>query len=151
MMMALSQTILLVEDNDDDAELTQLAFGRARINNPIVRAKDGLDALDYLFARGAHATRDANDSPAVVLLDLNLPRLSGLEVLAEIRGDQRTSRIPVVVLTSSDEEEDRLAAYDRRANSYMRKPVDHDEFIDATRSLGLYWLVLNLPPPRSVR
>ena len=146
-----SQTILLVEDNDDDAELTALAFSRARINNTVVRARDGLEALDYLFARGSHAGREASDLPAVVLLDLNLPKLGGLEVLDAIRADRRTSRVPVVILTTSDEEEDRLAAYERRANSYIRKPVDHDEFVAATRSLGLYWLVLNLPPPRGGR
>lgn len=140
--------ILLVEDNDDDAELTMLAFMRARIENPLARVSDGVEALDYLFARGAYASRDVADLPSVVLLDLNLPRLGGLEVLEAIRADERTRNVPVVVLTTSDEEQDRLTAYERNANSYIRKPVDHDEFVNAAKSLGLYWLLLNRPPPR---
>src|SRR5262249_9134788 len=101
---------------------------------------------DYLFGRGKHATRDVSDMPAVVLLDLNLPRLSGLEVLAALRGNERTKHLPVVILTSSTEDKDRLAAYDNHANSYVRKPVDYDQFVMAARQLGLYWMVLNVPP-----
>jgi two-component system response regulator len=142
------QAILLVEDNDDDAELTLMAFTAARIFNPIIRARDGLEALDYLFGRGAHSGRDRYDLPAIVLLDLNLPKLGGLEVLAAIRRETHTQYLPVVILTSSDEEEDRLGAYRQFANSYVRKPVDQDQFTAAARELGLYWLVLNQPAPR---
>jgi two-component system response regulator len=145
--MRSDQAILLVEDNDDDALLTARAFGDARITNPLVRARDGVEALDYLLGRGAHTRRDLADVPAVVLLDLNMPRLGGLEVLTEIRGDERTRHLPVVILTSSAEDRDRLAAYRQYANSYIQKPVDYDEFVGATRQLGLYWLVLNEPPP----
>jgi two-component system, response regulator len=142
------QTILLVEDNDDDAELTVMAFSAARLANPLVRVSDGEEALDYLFGRGAHAGRDVSLLPSVVLLDLNLPKLDGLDVLAAIRADERTKHVPVVILTSSDEEKDRVRAYDLFANSYVRKPVDYDQFTSAARDLGLYWLVLNRPPPR---
>jgi two-component system, response regulator len=143
------QHILLVEDNDDDAELTVMAFITAKITNPVVRARDGVDALDYLFGRAAYAGRDTGDTPAVVLLDWNLPRLNGKEVLKAIRSDQRTKHLPVVVLTSSAEERDRLAAYDHFANSYVQKPVDHARFVSAAHQLGLYWILLNLPPPRA--
>ena len=139
--------ILLVEDNDDDAELTTLAFAEAKVSNPVLRLVDGVEALDYLFGRGAYADRDLSDAPAVVLLDLNLPRLSGLEVLKAIRDDERTRYLAVVVLTSSNEDRDRIAAYERHANSYVRKPVDFEQFVTASRELGLYWMVLNLPPP----
>ena len=135
------QPILLVEDNDDDAELTVMAFREANIANPIVRVKDGVDALARL-----HGT-DEEFLPAVVLLDLRLPRLNGLEVLKRIRANEATRRLPVVVLTSSDEERDRVEAYDQFANSYVRKPVDYDKFVAASRGLGLYWTVTNLPPP----
>lgn len=137
--------ILLVEDNDDDAELTRLAFSRARVSNPIVRVRDGVEALDWLLRRGSYTDRD-DVEPAIVLLDLNLPKLSGIEVLKEIRAHEQTRRLPVVVLTSSDDEKDRLSAYDNFANSYIRKPVDHEQFASAARELGLYWLVLNVPP-----
>ena len=137
--------ILLVEDNDDDADLTQMAFRDAKIGNPIVRVSDGVEALDYLFAQGTHAGRDPADVPAVVLLDLNLPRLNGLEVLAALRGNPTTKKLPVVILTSSREERDRVAAYDNHANSYVQKPVDYDQFVQAARQLGLYWVVLNIP------
>jgi two-component system, response regulator len=140
--------ILLVEDNDDDAELTVRAFRQANVTNPVVRASDGVEALDYLFGRGRHAGRDLSDAPAVVLLDLNLPRLSGLDVLKAIREDERTRYLAVVVLTSSNEDRDRMAAYEHYANSYVRKPVDFEQFVTASRELGLYWMVLNLPPPR---
>jgi two-component system, response regulator len=140
------QLIFLVEDNDDDAELTLRAFKAAKIANPVMRARDGVEALDYLLGRGNHAGRDVSDAPAVVLLDLKLPRLSGLEVLKAVRADERTKHLPVVILTSSNEERDRLSAYDQFANSYVLKPVDYDQFVAAARQLGLYWMVLNVPP-----
>lgn len=147
--MSGQQTILLVEDNDDDAELTQMAFAEAKVANPVLRLADGAEALDYLFCRGRWADRNAADVPAVVLLDLNLPRLGGLEVLAALRADARTRSLPVVVLTSSNEDGDRVAAYDHHVNSYVRKPVDYDQFVIATRHLGFYWVLLNVaPPPR---
>ncbi|HVR62715.1 MAG TPA: response regulator [Polyangia bacterium] len=145
--MSHQQIILLVEDNDDDAELTTRAFRQAKVANPVVRVGDGIEALDYLLGRGKYTGRDTADMPAVVLLDLNLPRLSGLEVLATLRADERTKRQPVVVLTSSADERDRLTAYHHNANSYVQKPVDYDRFVDAARQLGLYWTVLNLRPP----
>jgi two-component system, response regulator len=141
------KTILLVEDNVDDVELTLMAFGRSRITNPIVVAKNGVEALGYLFGEGDFAERDTSDRPVLVLLDLKLPMLSGLEVLERIRKDERTRRIPVVILTTSNETEDILRAGDLHANSYVRKPVDFDNFVEATRQLGLYWTVLNEPPP----
>ena len=143
-----NQPILLVEDNDDDAELTIMAFKAARISNPVVRVEDGVDALDYLFARGEYASRNVEELPAVVLLDLKLPRVGGLEVLHAIRKDPRTKHLPVVILTSSTEDRDRIEAYDHRANSYVQKPVDYDAFVVAARQLGLYWTLLNVPPPR---
>jgi two-component system response regulator len=147
-MMSREKEILLVEDNDDDAELAVMAFRRARITNPLIRARDGVDALDYLFGRGKYALRDVRDLPVVVLLDLNIPRISGLEVLQAIRTDERTRHLPVVILTSSNEERDRLRAYDSFANSYVLKPVDFDQFVAAASQLSLYWTVLNAPPPR---
>jgi len=146
--MVHERPFLLVEDNDDDAELTALAFAQANIRNPLVRIGDGQEALDYLFRAGAHAARRLEDEPVVVLLDLKLPRLDGLAVLRALRTDSRTSHLPVVVLTSSDEEADRLAAYEHHANSYVRKPVDHDRFVEVTRQLGVYWVAVNEPPPR---
>lgn len=145
--MTRQQTILLVEDNDDDAELTRLAFTDAKVKNPVLRVSDGVEALDYLHCRGRWTTRDPRDLPAVVLLDLKLPRLGGLEVLNAVRADERTKHLPVVVLTSSAEEGDRLAAYEQHVNSYVRKPVDYAEFVTATRHLGFYWVLVNLPPP----
>lgn len=145
--MSATPTILLVEDNDADAELTGMAFADACIANPLVRVADGQAALDYLFAQGPFASRDADDIPAVVLLDLNLPRLSGIEVLKAIRAHPRVKHLPVIVLTSSDEDRDRLAAYDNHANSYIQKPVDYDQFVTASRHLGMYWLLLNRPSP----
>jgi two-component system, response regulator len=145
--VAKEQNLLLVEDDDDDAELLQMAFKASRLANTLVRVRDGIEALDYLFARGAHAKRDPADLPAVVLLDLNLPRLNGLDVLAAIRAHPVTEHLPVVVLTSSDEEKDRLAAYAQFANSYVRKPVDYEQFAVAARDLGLYWVVRNRPLP----
>jgi two-component system response regulator len=143
----MDHVILLVEDNDDDAELTAMAFREAKISNPMVRIEDGVEALDYLFGRGKYASRDVCDMPAIVLLDLNLPRLGGLEVLSALRADERTKRLPVVVLTTSTEDRDRITAYEHHANSYVRKPVDYDQFVVAARQLGLYWMVLNVPPP----
>jgi two-component system response regulator len=141
------QNILLVEDNDDDAELTIRAFKAARVSNTIVRVEDGVEALDYLFGRGHHADRQVAELPAVVLLDLKLPRLGGLEVLTAIRANENTKHLPVVVLTSSTEDRDRLGAYDQHANSYVQKPVDYDAFVAAAQHLGLYWMVLNVPAP----
>jgi two-component system response regulator len=147
-MMIHEQAILLVEDNDDDAELAVLAFKRAKITNPIVRACDGVEALDYLFGKGQHAGRDVSELPVVTLLDLKLPKLSGLQVLTAIRADERTKHLPVVVLTSSDEDQDRLGAYAGFTYSYVVKPVDYDQFLTVVLQLGLYWTVLNTPPPR---
>ena len=140
--------ILLVEDDDNDAELTMREFMATKFSNLVVRVRDGREAIDYLFGRGAYAGRDTGDVPAVVLLDLNMPRLHGLHLLEVIRADVKLKSLPVVVLTSSDEERDRLAAYRHHANSYVRKPVDHAQFSAAARELGLYWLLLNQPPPR---
>jgi two-component system, response regulator len=141
------KVILLVEDNDDDIELTTMAFARAKILNPVVIARDGVLALDYLFGTGEHVGRDIADHPVVVLLDLKLPRLGGLDVLKRMRDDERTRRIPVVVLTTSNEQQDMLRAGDLHANSYVRKPVDFDSFVDAARQIGLYWTVVNEPFP----
>jgi two-component system response regulator len=141
--------ILLVEDNDDEAELTLRAFRQAKIVNPIIRARDGVEALDYLFARDGFAGRDASQLPAVVLLDLRLPRLDGIDVLKAIRADARTKYVPVVLLTSSDHDRDRLAAYDNHANSFVQKPVDYDEFVGLARQLGVYWTLVNRPVTRA--
>jgi two-component system response regulator len=140
--------ILLVEDNDDDVALTIRAFKKNNIRNTVVVARDGVEALDYLFATGAHSGRDRNDLPQVVLLDLKLPKLEGLEVLRRSRAEERTKTLPIVVLTSSKEEQDLIASYRLGCNSYVRKPVDFDEFVEAARQLGLYWLLLNEAPPR---
>jgi two-component system response regulator len=147
-MMLNEKTIFLVEDNDADADLAVSAFRRAKITNPLIRARDGLDALDYLFGRGKYAERDVRDLPIVVLLDLNIPKISGLEVLKAIRADERTKHLPVVILTSSNEDKDRLGAYDHFANSYVLKPVDFEKFVAASLQLCLYWTVLNAPPPQ---
>jgi two-component system response regulator len=139
--------ILLVEDNADDEELTLRALNKSNIMNRVVVARDGVQALDYLFSRGEHATRDGNEQPQVILLDLKLPKLDGLEVLRQLRADARTKLLPVVILTSSAEEHDIMRGYDLGANSYIRKPVDFTQFVEAVRQLGLYWLVLNQGPP----
>jgi two-component system response regulator len=141
--------ILLVEDNDDEAELTVRAFRQAKIVNPIIRARDGVEALDYLFARDSHAGRDASQLPAVVLLDLRLPRVDGIDVLKAIRADPRTTYVPVVLLTSSDHDRDRLAAYENHANSFVQKPIDYDEFVGIARQLGVYWTLVNMPVTRA--
>jgi two-component system response regulator len=144
-----SKTILLlVEDNPSDVALTERAFAKAHIANELVVAQDGQEALDYLWGAGAHAGRDAAGLPALVLLDLKLPKVSGLDVLRRIRGDARTRRLPVVILTTSKEEQDVAAGYDLGANSYIRKPVDFRQFAAAIEQLGLYWLVLNEAPPK---
>jgi two-component system response regulator len=142
--------ILLVEDNPDDEALTVRALKKNKILNEVVVARDGVQALDYLFGQGAHAGRDTTETPQVVLLDLKLPKLDGLEVLRRLRADPRTRLLPVVILTSSNEDQDRINGYGLGANSYVRKPVDFDAFVTATAQLGLYWLVLNEPPPRRV-
>jgi len=140
--------ILLVEDNPDDEALTVRALKKNKILNEVVVASDGVQALDYLFGQGPHAGRDTTETPQVVLLDLKLPKVDGLEVLRRLRADDRTRLLPVVILTSSNEDRDRINGYGLGANSYVRKPVDFDAFVTATAQLGLYWLVLNEPPPR---
>ncbi len=142
-----SRTIVLVEDNPDDVELTLRAFEKANIANEVQVVRDGAEALDLLLARGAHEGRERADDPHLVLLDLKLPKLGGLEVLRELRANERTELLPVVVLTSSQEERDVVESYRLGANSYVRKPVDFAEFAEATRQLGLYWLVLNIGVP----
>ena len=139
--------ILLVEDNDDDVQLTMRALRLHRLANRVVVVGDGADALDYLFCRGAYAGRDRKDLPQLVLLDLKLPKVDGLEVLTQIRQEPRIKRLPVVILTSSNTEVDVAKSYDLGANSYIRKPVDFSQFMYAVNSLGLYWLVLNEAPP----
>jgi CheY-like chemotaxis protein len=139
--------ILLVEDNESDEELTMRALRKANISNKVVVTRDGAAALDYLFARGAYAGRDTKEVPQVVLLDLNLPKMGGLEVLGAIRADERTKLLPVVILTSSREDKDLASGYELGANSYIVKPVDFTQFAEAVRQLGLYWLVLNQRPP----
>ena len=140
------KVILLVEDNPDDEALTLRALRRNNILNEVVVARDGVEALDYLFGIGSHAGRDTRIQPQVVLLDLKLPRLGGLEVLQRLRSDPRTKLQPVVILTTSNEDSDVLSGYELGVNSYIRKPVDFNQFIDAVRQLGLYWLMLNIPP-----
>ncbi len=143
--MGRSQIILLVEDNPDDVDLTLRAFEKSKVANDIVVVRDGEQALNYLFRTGSHAGRDPERMPEVVLLDLKLPKVDGLEVLRRMRSDERTRRLPVVVLTSSKEESDIIRSYDLGANSFVRKPVDFAQFIEAAQQLGLYWLVLNEP------
>ncbi len=143
--------ILLVEDNPDDVDLTLRALKRSNILNEVVVARDGVEALDYLFGRGRFAGRDTSVMPVVILLDLKLPKLDGLDVLKAIRADDRTRLLPVAVLTTSREERDLVESYRLGANSYVRKPVDFNEFLEAVRQLGLYWLLLNEPPPRYLK
>jgi two-component system response regulator len=139
--------ILLVEDNPDDEILTLRALKKNNIKNEVTVARDGVEALDFLFGTGTYEGRDLIEMPEVILLDLKLPRIDGLEVLRRIREAERTRLLPVVVLTTSTEDQDRLRSYDLGANSYVRKPVDFQEFIGAVGQLGLYWLILNEPPP----
>lgn len=143
------KVILLIEDNSSDVDLTKRALEKGRIANRMVVARDGKEALDYLWGEGAYAGRDVSDLPAVTLLDLKLPKVPGLEVLRRVRADARTRRLPVVILTSSKEEQDLAAGYDLGANSYIRKPVDFLQFTEAIEQLGLYWLVWNEAPPRA--
>ena len=142
------KVILLIEDNSSDVDLTKRALEKGRIANEVVVARDGKEALDFLWGEGAFAGRDVADLPAVTLLDLKLPKVPGLEVLRRVRADARTRRLPVVILTSSKEEEDLAAGYDLGANSYIRKPVDFKRFSEAIEQLGLYWLVWNEQPPK---
>lgn len=142
-----SKVILLVEDNPDDVALTLRAFKRSHLMNPLLVARDGVEALDYLFARGAHADRAGAPLPTLVILDLKLPRLDGLGVLKALRADPRTAMLPAVILTSSKEEQDVVSGYKLGANSYVRKPVDFTEFVEAVKVLGIYWLALNQLPP----
>lgn len=142
-----NKAILLVEDNADDEALTLRALKKNNIRNEVIVAHDGVEALEYLFGTGKFAGRNTDFIPQVVLLDLKLPKVDGLEVLRRLRADQRTKLLPVVILTSSTEEQDRIKGYDLGANSYVRKPVDFSQFIDAVRQLGLYWLILNEAPP----
>jgi two-component system response regulator len=141
-----TKVILLVEDNPDDVTLTLRALKKNNILNEVVVAQDGVEALDYLFGTGKYNGRDTNVMPQVILLDLKMPRLDGLEALHRIRGDERTKLLPVVVLTTSSEDRDRIESYRLGANSYIRKPVDFNQFADAVQQLGLYWLVLNEAP-----
>ncbi len=140
--------ILLVEDNPDDEALTLRALKKNNIMNEVVVARDGVEALDYLFGKGVYADRDMSVMPNLILLDLKLPKIDGLEVLRHLRADDRTKILPVVILTSSKEEQDLINGYSLGANSYVRKPVDFSQFSEAVRQLGLYWFVLNESPPR---
>jgi CheY-like chemotaxis protein len=143
----MNKVILLVEDNPSDEKLTVRAFSKSNIANEVVVTRDGVEALDYLFGTGTYAGRDPKNAPAIVLLDLSLPRVDGLEVLRRIREDDRTRLLPVVILTSSKEEADIVRGYSLGANAYVRKPVDFKEFAEAARTLGLFWLLLNEPAP----
>jgi len=142
------KTILLVEDNPDDEALTLRALKKNNILNRVMVVRDGAEALDYLFCQGAYAGRDSSLQPAVTLLDLKLPKVDGLEVLKRLRADARTRLLPVVILTSSKEEQDLASGYSLGANSYIRKPVDFTQFMEAIRQVGLYWLMMNEPPPK---
>lgn len=141
-----NKTILLVEDNPDDVKLTLRALAKSRIANDVVVARDGVEALDYLLGMGQFEGRDTSIMPQVVLLDLKMPRMDGIEVLRRIRSEEKTKLLPVVILTTSNEDKDRIDSYSLCANSYIRKPVDFNQFADAVQQLGLYWLVLNEPP-----
>ena len=142
--------ILLVEDNPDDEELTLLSLRKNNLAHQIVVVRDGVEAIDYLFGNGQYAGRDLSQMPTVILLDLKLPKLDGLGVLKRLRADERTRNLPVVVLTSSSQDADVIASYNLGANSYVRKPVEFGAFVDAVSNLGLYWVLLNRPPPMRV-
>jgi CheY-like chemotaxis protein len=141
--------LLLVEDNADDEELTLMAFEQGGITNPVVVARDGVEALDYLFATGIYRDRPPENLPILILLDLQLPRINGLEVLQRIKQTPRTQKIPVVILTTSNEQQDLVESYSLGCNSYIQKPVDYDRFLNVIQQLGMYWLVINSPPPLS--
>jgi CheY-like chemotaxis protein len=143
----MAKLILLVEDDPDDQELTIRAFGRSKLVNELVVVSDGAEAIDFLFCHGKYSDRNSEELPTLILLDLKLPKMDGLEVLRRLRQDERTRLIPVIVLTSSREEQDVIESYSLGANSYVRKPVDFVQFTDAVQQLGLYWLLLNEPPP----
>jgi len=145
-MVVRNEIILLVEDNPDDVELTRQALQKNKIANHLDVAGDGAEALDYLFCQGAYADRDPHNLPKLILLDLKLPKLGGLQVLKRLRADERTKLIPVVILTSSREEHDLISSYKSGANSYVRKPVDFNKFVEAVHNIGLYWLLINEPP-----
>ena len=145
-----NKIILLVEDNADDEALTLRALKKNNIGNKVFVVRDGAEALDFLFCTGVYADRDPSEMPQVTLLDLKLPKVDGLEVLRQLRADERTHLLPIVILTSSNEEKDVVAGYQLGANSYVRKPVDFIEFLEAARQLGLYWLVLNEVPPQPI-
>jgi len=144
------KVILLVEDNPDDETLTLRALKKCKILNDVVVAHDGAEALDYLFGTGIYAGRDTSVHPQLILLDLKLPKIDGLEVLKSLRADPRTALLPVTILTTSNEERDIVTSYQLGVNSYVRKPVDSDSFMEAVRQLGLYWLVLNIPAPTHI-
>lgn len=144
----MTRRLLLVEDNATDEKLAVRAFKRCGMTSELVIVRDGAEALDYLFATGAHEGRDAHDTPALVLLDLRLPRIGGLDVLARLRADDRTRMVPVVILSTSNEPDDVARGYALGANAYLRKPIDFDQFVDAARALDTFWLRLNEPPPR---
>ncbi len=148
--MVQKNILLLVEDNPDDEELTLLAFEQSQIAHEVVVARDGVEALDYLFGTGIYADRDMSIMPALILLDLQLPRINGLEVLQRLRSDQRTKLLPIVILTTSNEQQDLINSYHLGCNSYLRKPVDYNQFVTAVQQLGMYWLLLNEPPPALV-
>lgn len=145
-MHSKGDTILLVEDNPDDVELTLRAFRKNKIANGVMVVNDGVEALDYLFGNGDYTDRDTSDTPRVILLDLKLPKLNGLQVLERLRNDERTRFTPVVILTSSKEEQDLVTSYKNGANSYVRKPVDFSQFVEAVHQIGLYWLLINETP-----
>jgi len=146
-MAAKDKIVLLVEDNPDDEELTLRALRKNHITNEIIVVRDGAETLDYLFAEGKYSGRDARLMPVLVLLDLKIPKIDGIEVLKRLRADPRTKVLPIVILTTSNEEKDILQSYNLNANSFVRKPVDFDEFTEAVKNLGLYWLLINQPPP----
>lgn len=146
-MLINQRKILLVEDNPDDEALTLRAFGKNRIANEIVVARDGVEALEWIFAEGRYASRDPSELPAVILLDIKLPKVDGIDVLRRIKSDPKTSPLPVVMLTSSGEQEDLLRSYQLGANSYIRKPVVFEQFVQTVGHLGVYWLLVNEPPP----